>query len=93
MFSGSKRAFRIEGSTGQGRKIQLKSIEKKKRFFTPLGTLYVGPIRVYFCDKRSRLKNELGRNIGATTEKLCGSKKFPASSLNYGLRRGVEVLC
>ena len=26
MFSGSKRAFRIEGSTSQGRKIQLKSM-------------------------------------------------------------------
>ena len=46
-----------------------------------------------FCDKRFILKSELGRNIEATTGKLCESKKFPTSSLNYGFQRGVEVLC
>ena len=30
---GIKGAFRIKGSTGQGHKIQLKGIKKKKRFF------------------------------------------------------------
>ena len=35
----------------------------------------------------------VGRNIGATTERLCGSKESLGFSLNYGLRRGAEVLC
>ena len=34
----------------------------------------------------------VGRNIGATTERLCGSKES-LGFLNYGLRRGAEVLC
>ena len=35
----------------------------------------------------------VGRNIGATTERLCGSKESLGFFLNYGLRRGAEVLC
>ena len=34
----------------------------------------------------------VGRNIGVTTERLCGSKESPGFSINYELRRGVEVL-
>ena len=34
----------------------------------------------------------VGRNIGATTERLCGSKESLGFSLNYGLRREAEVL-
>ena len=33
----------------------------------------------------------VSRNIGATTERLCGSKESLGFSLNYGFRRGVEV--
>ena len=35
----------------------------------------------------------VGRNIGATTERLCGSKESPGFPLNHGLRSGVKVLC
>ena len=33
----------------------------------------------------------VGRSIGATTKRLCGSKESLGFSLNYGFRRGVEV--
>ena len=34
----------------------------------------------------------MGRNVGATMERLCESKEFLGLSLNYGLQCGAEVL-
>ena len=64
----------------------------------------MGPTRLKFATKvqlgeslvilRDSVSTEVvGRNIGATTERLCGSKESLGFSLNYGLRRGAEVLC
>ena len=63
----------------------------------------MGPTRFYFATKvqlgeslvilRDSVSTEVvGRNIGATTERLCGSKESLGFSLNYGLRRKAEVL-
>ena len=61
---------------------------KKKGLFTFLGTLYE-----LWVQQGIRCAAQIvGRNIGATTERLCGSKESLGFSLNYGLRRRAEVL-
>ena len=73
----------------------------KKRYWSiePIGCrscledTLCGSNKGLFLRQKVQLKNELGGNIGAKTEKLCWSKKFPGSSLIYGLRRGAEMWC
>ena len=85
--------FWIEGSTGQQRENSAQKYREEEKVLHTFGDTLCGSNKGLFLRQKVQLKNELGRNIGATTEKLCGSKEFPGSSLNYGLRRGVEVLC